>query len=105
MSPLTPVSSLSDLSQSAPSSLSHDPELVHQDDNIWSIQTDYDLSCADNKRQPAHIHDRQKNLVWTQVERLLAARADAPASIEDLERKVLFNLKPHTYSGVMLTHL
>lgn len=90
MSPLSSLSSLSNLSQPETLTLPHEPDFEPQYHNIRSIQTNYDFNCADNKRQPAHIHDRQKNLVWTQAERLLAACAEEPTSIEDLEHKVVF---------------
>lgn len=53
------------------------------------IRTDYDPSRPENKQQHAHIHDREKNRVWTQEERARASRADTPTSIRGLEDKVL----------------
>ena len=62
------------------------PNSLHSDTVV--IQTNYDPAHPENRHQPIHIHDREKNLVWTQAERVCAGRAEAPISLQDLEHKV-----------------
>ena len=61
----------------------------------------YDTCCIANKKQLSHIHDREKNMQWTEEERLRANNAKMLPSLEELEYEVASLLS----SENSITHL
>ena len=59
------------------------------------------MCCITNKKQLSHIHDREKNVQWTEEERLHANDAKTLPSLEELEYEVASLLS----SKNSLTHL
>ena len=95
LSPLSSLSSLSDLSHPSTPPLSIISHKVH------IIRTHYDMCCIANKKQLSHIHDREKNVQWTEEERLRANDAKTLPSLEELEYEVASLLS----SENSITHL
>ena len=95
LSPLSSLSSLSDLSHLSTLPLS---TISHK---VRIIRTHYDTCCIANKKQLSHIHDREKNMQWTEEERLRANNAKTLPSLEELEYEVASLLS----SENSITHL
>lgn len=95
LSPLSSLSSLSDLSHLST------PRLSTISHKVRIIRTHYDTCCIANKKQLSHIHDREKNMQWTEEERLRANNAKTLPSLEELEYEVASLLS----SKNSLTHL
>ena len=68
---------------------------------VHIIRTHYDMCCIANKKQLLHIHDREKNVQWTEEEHLRANGAKTQPSLEELEYEVASLLS----SKNSLTHL
>ena len=85
LSTLSPLSSLSSLSDSSHLST---PPLSTISHKVRIIRTHYDTCRIANKKQLSHIHDREKNMQWTEEERLRANNAKTLPSLEELEYEV-----------------
>lgn len=92
-----PLSDMSSLPPTPPPSwLPPSPSLSVKSltpDHVVILQTHYDAVLPENKKPPEFMHDREKNTIWTQDERVRASRADVPVNLQDLENKVLCLLR------------